>query len=334
MERDYSKLRHAETRYRVLFQTSSEPVLIVDAATDKVVEANPAAIRLFGESIGRVIGRNFPASLDAHQMQALQSYATAVRAGLSVDEIRVRLTDTEEFAVSTVMFRQAATALYLMRFMPAGGLSQPVSSGANATKLNFLSKSPDGYVVVDQDGRLLTSNPAFLQMIQVMTEDQARGELIERWLGRSGVDISVLIANVRQHGAVTMFATLVRGELGATANVEVSAVALDDSSRPSFGLAVRNVDRRITQSLPAAGPLHKSAGQLKDLIGRVSLKDMVRESTDVIERLCIEAALDLTGDNRASAAEMLGLSRQSLYVKMRRYGLANDAESASRGAPS
>ena len=52
------------------------------------------------------------------------------------------------------------------------------------------------------------------------------------------------------------------------------------------------------------------------------LKELVRESTEVIERLAIEAALELTGDNRASAAEMLGLSRQSLYVKMRRHRLA------------
>ena len=29
----------------------------------------------------------------------------------------------------------------------------------------------------------------------------------------------------------------------------------------------------------------------------------------------------MTGDNRASAAEILGVSRQSLYVKMRRHGL-------------
>ena len=41
----------------------------------------------------------------------------------------------------------------------------------------------------------------------------------------------------------------------------------------------------------------------------------------MIERLCIEAALEVTNDNRASAAEMLGLSRQSLYTKLRRYGL-------------
>ena len=61
------------------------------------------------------------------------------------------------------------------------------------------------------------------------------------------------------------------------------------------------------------------------MIGRVALKEIVREATDVIERLCIEAALKLTGDNRASAAEMLGLSRQSLYVKLRRYGLGDPA---------
>ena len=55
----------------------------------------------------------------------------------------------------------------------------------------------------------------------------------------------------------------------------------------------------------------------------VSVRDLVREATDLIEKLCIEAALELTRDNRASAAEMLGLSRQSLYVKLRRYGVAD-----------
>ena len=58
------------------------------------------------------------------------------------------------------------------------------------------------------------------------------------------------------------------------------------------------------------------------------LKDIVRESTDLIERLCIEAALVYTSDNRASAAEILGLSRQSLYSKLNRYGLGKQGEEA------
>ena len=34
MERDYARLRHIETRYRMLFHLSSEPVLVVDAGGD------------------------------------------------------------------------------------------------------------------------------------------------------------------------------------------------------------------------------------------------------------------------------------------------------------
>jgi DNA-binding NtrC family response regulator len=67
----------------------------------------------------------------------------------------------------------------------------------------------------------------------------------------------------------------------------------------------------------------RSTGQMTELVGRVPLKDIVRDTTDLIEQLCIEAALELTGDNRASAAEMLGLSRQSLYVKLRRFGMSD-----------
>jgi DNA-binding NtrC family response regulator len=42
----------------------------------------------------------------------------------------------------------------------------------------------------------------------------------------------------------------------------------------------------------------------------------------MIERLCIEAALQVSGNNRASTAQLLGLSRQGLYLKLHRHGLA------------
>jgi DNA-binding NtrC family response regulator len=66
--------------------------------------------------------------------------------------------------------------------------------------------------------------------------------------------------------------------------------------------------------------------QLLARVGQVPLRDIVRESTDLIERLCIEAALTRAGDNRALAAEMLGLSRQSLYAKLHRHGMGNLGE--------
>lgn len=42
--------------------------------------------------------------------------------------------------------------------------------------------------------------------------------------------------------------------------------------------------------------------------------------------MCIEAALKMSDQSRASAAEMLGLSRQSLYVKLRRYGIGEGGD--------
>ena len=56
-------------------------------------------------------------------------------------------------------------------------------------------------------------------------------------------------------------------------------------------------------------------------IGSASLKDILGELTDEIEKQCIETAVSMTRNNRAAAAEVLGMSRQSLYVKLRKYGL-------------
>ncbi len=50
MERDYVRLRHAETRYRLLFQVSSEAVMIVDGSSNAILDANPAALALFDEN--------------------------------------------------------------------------------------------------------------------------------------------------------------------------------------------------------------------------------------------------------------------------------------------
>lgn len=322
MERDYWRLRHLETRYRLLFQMASEAVLIVDASTLKIVEANPAAGHILGENAKRVLGKVFPDGFDADGMQAIQTLLAAVRATGKAEDVRVRLADSpREFIVSASLFRQDSSSLFLVRLSSLQ--FDTTATVVPKTILKVVENAPDGFVVTDPEGRILIANPAFIDLAQLPTEEQARGESLERWLGRPGVDFSVMIANLRQHGSVRLFATVVRGEQGAAADVEVSAVSVPHGEQPCLGFTIRNIGLRLTPDAPAVRELPRSVQQLTELVGRVSLKDLVRESTDLIERLSIEAALELTGDNRASAAEMLGLSRQSLYVKLRRYGLGD-----------
>jgi len=189
---------------------------------------------------------------------------------------------------------------------------------------------PDAFVVTDPQGRVLTANAAFVEMTQIAKGERVQDESLDRWLGGTGVDLSVLLANLRQHGAVRLFATTLRGGLGTSIPVEISATSVTQGEHPCLGFTIRDVGRRLAPE-PArrSRELPRSASQLTELVGRVPLKDIVGETTDLIEQLCIEAALELTQDNRASASEMLGLSRQSLYVKLRRYGLGDlggDAE--------
>jgi transcriptional regulator PpsR len=326
MERDYVRLRHAETRYRLLFQVSSEAVMIIDGSSNAILDANPAALALFDENAPQLIKSGFIGHFDSAGAPIVERLLADVRATGRDHSARARLADgLRECGVAASLFRQESASLFLVRLS-----SQAPGEGsalkATAMLLRYFDVAPDGLVITQYDGRVVRANLAFLEMAQLNSAEQSRGELLDRWLGRAGIEFSVALANLHQSGSIRLFSTVLRGEYGAMAEVEVSAVSLADSEdKPGFGFAIRNVEKRLSAATSSQRELPRSVAQLTELIGRVPLRDLVREATDVIEKLSIEAALELTGDNRASAAEMLGLSRQSLYVKLRRFGLAEHA---------
>jgi transcriptional regulator PpsR len=327
MERDYARLRQVEARYRLLFQLSSEPALIVDAGSHNVIEANPAAVRLLGDKPKRIIGRSFPEGFDADSTERLRALLSDLRSGGRGIDVHARLTKGEKHVVVTAsLFRQDVSSMILIRLLAAQDNPAPDFQPHGAKLLKLAESAPDGLVVTEHDARVLSANFAFVEMAELNSQEQARGEVLERWLGRPGIDLNILVANLRQGESIRLFSTILRGEYGARTDVEVSAVPLQEGATTNFGFAIRNVGRRLSPNVRTDRELPRSADELTELIGRVPLKDLVRETTDVIERLCIEAALNLTGNNRASAAEMLGVSRQSLYVKLRRFGLTDDLD--------
>ncbi len=327
MERDYWRFRHAETRYRHLFHVSSEAVLIVESTSLKVVEANPAAVKLFAERVPRLVGAVLNNCFEASDLELLQTQLAGVRAAGRADDIKVHLRSGEsqapdELTVASSSFRQDNVAFFVVRMARSRpGSGSPQVLGTQELMLKLAAAAPDCQVITDLDGKVVWANASFLELVQLTTEEQARGQSLDRWLGRTGVDLSVLISNLRQRNEVRLFATTLRGEYGATSDAEISAVMLPHGERSFLGFSIRDVGRRLSVDPRATKELPRSVGQLTELVGRVPLKEIVDETTDLIEQLCIEAALELTHDNRASAAEMLGLSRQSLYVKLRRFGM-------------
>jgi transcriptional regulator PpsR len=119
MERDYWRLRHVETRYRLLFQMASEAVLIVDASTLKVLEANPASSVLLGESERRIVGRPFLDAFDAESAQAIETMLAGVRTAGRADDVNARMVGSDrQLVISAQLFRHESSSLLLVRLAP------------------------------------------------------------------------------------------------------------------------------------------------------------------------------------------------------------------------
>jgi transcriptional regulator PpsR len=331
MEREYIKLNNTEARYRLLFRTTPEATLVVDAATRRITEANPASAALLGMDLGALPGQSLAQFLDIESMRVLEMAEGRIQVAGKVDGIALKLQhDGRAVLLSAALFRQDSAAMFLLRLTPQHAAADAGHGKDDEARLaRLVAQSTDAVVITDGRGQIMSCNPAFLDLTQVSTPEQARLHTLDRWLGRSGVDLDVMIGSMRQHGSVRLFGTTLRGEHGASTQIEISAVSILNGNNPCFGFTMRDVSRRLETAARSGGAVEPVAGvprsleQISELIGRVPLKELVRESTGVIERMAIEAALQLTNDNRASAAELLGVSRQSLYMKLRRYGLGD-----------
>ncbi len=321
LERDYLRLRQAESRYRMLFERASEAILVVDAESRRIREANPAATRLLGAPEGGLVNRPLSVAADPHAHDSLIAYLGAVSAADQPPMAMQLPGGRGSVILSASIFRQDQASYFLVRLDGSSGALRDLRG--DAQMLDILARMPDAFVLTDADLNVVAANAAFIDLAQMASVERVRGTPIAAYVGRAGIDLDLIIAQIREHGSARNVATIIRAADGTQEEVEVSAVAAPGDDGQCYGFNIRAIARRTRDLPPVERDLPRSVEQLTDLVGRMSLKEIVRESTDLIERLCIEAALAYTADNRASAAEILGVSRQSLYSKLHRHGLGN-----------
>jgi transcriptional regulator PpsR len=115
MERDYLHLRQTETRYRLLFDNISYPVLIADADGHVIQQANRACHALMGVAPGALDGKAFSSLVDIEYRDALLSYIASVAVNSAISPLSVRLAGRSglvKLAAST--FRQSGKQYWLV----------------------------------------------------------------------------------------------------------------------------------------------------------------------------------------------------------------------------
>ena len=331
MEQEYWKLRHIETRYRMLFDASGEAVVLLRASDLEIVEINPAARNLLG-LVGA--GQSFLEIIPLGERDAVRTVFQRAGEHGHAPAVLIRAEPAgAQWLIKATLITAEAGPQYMTRIAEVGTRTQPFDAGSEWLVGNFVERLPDGFVVIGTDGRIVQSNGAFVEMVQAGTATSVIGADIRQWLGRPGADLRILLEHVRAHRVVGLFPTQINGEHGIARDVEISATGDRNEDPERIALVVRDVGQRLVA--PQSG-LHPAAPAPVDMdsIGRRSLRELIDEAVGSVERRSIRSALEMTHGNRSAAAELLGLSRQSLYSKMSRYKLEDTRPTARRSARS
>lgn len=320
IERDYARLRKAESRYKMVFEAVSDPILIV-TSDDLVVEAaNRSASQTLDIDAERLAKAEFSALFSARATRAIERFAAKAIASGTASVSKAELANGKFVSLTASAFGHGQDARLVVKIGSEGLISYK-GEGDREQLLRALEDLPDALVVTDVEMRILAANRAFLEMAHLSDEEHATGARLSQYLGRSTTDLNVLVSTLKANGMARNFATVLRDRFNAEEKVEVSAVSTGETGTTYYAFSVRIVSRRFAMDPVPGEELPRSVDHLTNLVGQMPLKDIVRDSTTLIERLCVEAALKLTDDNRASAAEILGLSRQGLYSKLKRFGI-------------
>ena len=321
LEQDYETQREHDTRFRVLMENTTDAMVFVSAHTGLITEANRTAADLLESNRDALIGRHLA-----------DAFVTRDVGNLLGDIVTQAIADTDapveatlrnsgiELAVTPTLFRAAGERVLLCRI--AAKDAEAVRPDDLSSNLRGLYKvSTDAIVFTSEDGTITSANDGFLNLIDVAHDISVRGNSLANYLQRGSVDIKVMSENAARSGKMRFYATRVAGDYGSPRAVDISVSRIMAGDTILLAFVIRENTSTETTREAKGATAEETMQSVKELVGQATLKDIVAETTNVVEKMCIETAVALTMNNRVAAAEMLGLSRQSLYVKLRKFNL-------------
>jgi len=106
-----------------------------------------------------------------------------------------------------------------------------------------------------------------------------------------------------------------------------------EGEQECLGFTLRPTPAAPKAPLPPSDELVHGLAELSGQIGRVPLADLLAELGHLAEKHIVESALARAGGRTQVAAEMLGVTVESLQLRLRRHGLSAYVYSGPDGPP-
>jgi PAS domain-containing protein len=156
IEQEYARLRHIETRYRLLMQVATEALIVVDGRSGRVVEANPAAANLLNKQLRRLVGSAFTDAFSGADLDKVTAMLASLRSVGRVDDVALTLGGEQQAVTSATVFRENNAVLYMFRLFPlAVGARGVVVPKTQSQTLAAVQAMPDAFVLTDLDRRII-----------------------------------------------------------------------------------------------------------------------------------------------------------------------------------
>jgi len=320
LERDFESSRDFQTRYRAVLETVPDALVLLSPQTGTVQDANSAAAELFGEDVAELRNAGFAEYFkEESKLQGLYSVLSGRRgeASKESDEFTVRLTD-RPVTLNFTPVRSGGQHFVLCLIRPSVQVSSSDMRLPDQLSQLF-DNSVDAIVFTDNFGSVTNCNTSFLDICDASSVNEVRNRPLGDFLARGVIDQRMLLETLSKSAHMRSFNTKTLSNFNTSLPVNIAGSRLTGAKNSGYVFVMRLMSA-VNARPDAEADIPKAASQnVIKLVGAAPLKEIVAGTADVIEKLCIEAALDMTSNNRVATAEMLGLSRQSLYVKLRKY---------------
>ena len=313
MERNYSRARQSEARYRLLFQVATDAVIVVDGSTLCIVEANQSATDLFDLTSAQVVGQSADFAFERSSRPGVNAgLKAALDAGQSTETRGLLRGKARSASITATPFKVLDAYQLLVRIRTTDQLA--TSSDLGATLARLVDSATEGVAVTDVDGCVLVANPAFLKLVEATTEASVRGRPLSDWISLPDQPFSDLLYQVRQDG-MTEFAQsqLLLGN-ALIKPIEVAATLLSEIDPPCIGFSVRLAPTSSGGLAATVEPVQAAVKVLCDQVGSQALPELMRRAADMLQRNFIRMAMERAGADLNKAATILGINRQQLEL--------------------
>ena len=311
MERNYSRARQSEARYRLLFQVATDAVMVVDGSTLEIVEVNQSACELFDLTPVQVMGQTATFGFErASRTPVLAMLNAALASGQSAETRAHLMGKASSASVTATPFRVADAQQLLVRIRATAALGSPSDLGATLARL--VDSATDGVAITDVDGGVLLANAAFLKLVQAGTEASVRGRALSDWISLPDLPFADVMSRVQRDGMLDYLPSTVLQNDAQLKPVEVAATLLSEIDPPCIGFSIRVVPGTAGDMAVTVEPMQAAVKVLCDQVGSAALPELMRRAADVLQRNFIRMAMERAGADLNKAAMLLGINRQQL----------------------